>query len=229
MKTYKVIFTVFAAMILGALVITGCSSEGETSENVVKYKTNSIEKDIDRMKTKFTEITESFLWKEMRRATKEFKSNLPEIIRISSFENYEEIWQWIESNVNETGFENIGDAQQKHLALLESTGRVLEIYSSFWSQLAEQESEDIKYITRGWIDLEIEEPVANGPCENECINDQVSCLKDAKEKFTEGLANAASLVAIPPLAIAAALYLNLVYQDDIDACNKTFFSCFRAC
>jgi len=68
-----------------------------------------------------------------------------------------------------------------------------------------------------------------GPCENECINDQVGCLRAAKDNFLEDVATAQTLAIFPPLAIAAVLYLNLVYQDDIDACNKSFFGCMRNC
>lgn len=229
MKTYKVIFTVFTVMILGAFVVTSCSDD---EEGIVPNQLNKreVNPSLGDLKLEWEIISSSVEYLEFLSSVDSFGSKLPQEAALYLGDR-ETMLSWIEANVSLTGFNSFNEAESELIAIEERYLNIMVINEGFFR--------DVSLIDNPYQNTDIftpfpfqpETPVANGECEYNCINDAVDCGRAVDATYRDRMAAAQMLIRMGLFPAAAALTAAATIAQHVGqrACVNAMWDCYEEC
>lgn len=230
MKTHKLIFAVFATMVLGAFVITGCSNEEERA-TPNQYNKKEIGLSVEDLKREWKIISSSVEYLNFLSSVDSFGSKLPE--EATHYTGNREIMlSWIEANISLTNFNNFDEAESELIEIEESYLNIMVSNKMFF--------DNVGLIDNPYQDTDIfmpfpfqpEAPVtAAGPCVNDCINAAVMCSRSVNNTYALAMEAVDSVYKLGnlPLAATMAVAATIAQHAGQRACANTFKNCMKGC
>ena len=220
----------FAVVILGAFVITSCSSEEEhtTSTQNNRREMNEL---IEELRQEWQSISSSSEYLEFLASVEDFGSKLPPEAT-PYLDDRDMMLAWIDTNISLTGFNNISEAESQLNAVETRYLDIMVANESFF--------QDVSLVDNPYRDTGIflpfpfqpETPVVNGaPCHNICINTASAC-SDHVNSVYQGRMDAAQMLirmGLIPAAAALAAAATVAQHAGQKACTEALNACMEEC
>ena len=150
-------------------------------------------------------------------------------IEISSNTDFKE---WIKENISKTEFKDVYSANSEYDQLLDRAAKLMDMNKDLFGQLAKTSKEDIFELVKNETEIDLMKTVpgnvVNSPCSDGCINDAVSCGRDADDIYAT-VVGGAWWGGATPAGWAALVGGTIVHRIMLKACVRTLTTCYSAC